>query len=69
MGTGHTRTEAARKEVAVPTHIIIDDRDDRPEQMTRDPDGYFARARQRAEAEVRRQARSLFSSLRRGDQP
>ena len=69
MGTGHTRTRrtkpgAARKGVAVPTHIIIEDRDDRPEQMTRDPDGYFARARQRAEAEVRHQARGLFSSLR-----
>jgi hypothetical protein len=50
--------------VAVPTHIIIDDSDDRPEQMTRDPDGYFARARERAEAEVRRQTRWLFSPLR-----
>jgi hypothetical protein len=49
----------------VPTHIIIDDRDDRPEQMTQDPDGYFEAARRRAEAEVRRQAPSLFPSLRR----
>jgi hypothetical protein len=62
-------TRVTRKEVAVPTHIIIDDRDDRPEQMTRDPDGYFARARQRAEAEVKNQARWLFSSLRHRGQP
>jgi hypothetical protein len=53
----------------VPTHIIIDDSDDRPEQMTRDPDGYFARARERAEAEVRRQTRWLFSPLRHRNLP
>jgi hypothetical protein len=36
----------------VPTHITIEDRDDRPERMVRDPDRYFADARRRAEAEV-----------------
>jgi hypothetical protein len=56
------------KEVTVPAHIIIEDRDDRPAQMTRDPDGYFARARQRAEAEVRRQAGALLPWLRRHHQ-
>jgi hypothetical protein len=48
----------------VPTHIIIDDRDDRPEQMTQDPDGYFEAARRRAEAEIRRQGRRLLPVLR-----
>jgi hypothetical protein len=52
----------ARKDVAVPTHILIEDRDDRPQQMTGDPDRYFADARQRAEAEVRHQAPWLPSS-------
>ena len=33
-------------------HIIIEDRDDRPERMVRDPDRYFADARRRAEQEV-----------------
>jgi hypothetical protein len=55
--------------VAVPTHIVIDDRDDRPQRMTRDPDRYFADARQRAEAEVRRQAPWLFAPLRHASQP
>lgn len=54
---------AARKEVAVPAHILIEDSDDRPQQMTRDPDRYFADARQRAEAEVNHQAPWLPSSL------
>lgn len=66
MGTPVAR-KGAGKDVAVPTHIIIEDSDDRPEQMTRDPDGYFTRARQRAEAEIRRQARSLFPTLRHHD--
>lgn len=45
-------------------HITIDDNDDRPERMTRDPDRYFADARQRALREVMRQARWLFPALR-----
>jgi hypothetical protein len=53
--------------VAVPTHILIEDRDDRPEQMTSDPDRYFAAARRRAEAEVRHQARWLFPRRTRPD--
>lgn len=44
-------------------HITIDDDDDRPERMVRDPDRYFADARQQAELEVRRQARRLFHHL------
>lgn len=45
--------------------ITIDDHDDRPERMVSDPDRYFADARQRAEQEVRRQARWLFHHLSR----
>ena len=37
-------------------HIIIEDDDDRPEQMVRDPDHYFAEARQRAMRELVRSA-------------
>lgn len=44
-------------------HITIEDNDDRPQRMVSDPDGYFADARQRAEQEVRRQARWLFHYL------
>ena len=47
----------------MPAHIIIEDHDDRPERMVRDPDRYFAEARQRAEREVRRQAPWLFYRL------
>ncbi len=47
----------------MPAHIIIEDHDDRPERMIRDPDRYFAEARQRAEREVRRQAAWLFQWL------
>ena len=42
-------------------HITIEDHDDRPERMLRDPDRYFADARQRAEQEVLHQARWLFA--------
>ena len=41
-------------------HITIEDDDDRPERMVRDPDRYFADARQRAEHEVMRQASWLL---------
>jgi hypothetical protein len=37
-------------------HITIEDHDDRPERMVRDPDRYFADARQRAEQELANQA-------------
>jgi hypothetical protein len=33
-------------------HITIEDDDDRPERMVRDPDRYFADARRRAEQEL-----------------
>ena len=45
-------------------HITIEDHDDRPERMVRDPDRYFADARQRAEQELMHQASWLFPSLR-----
>jgi hypothetical protein len=53
------------KATNVAVHITIEDRDDRPEQMVRDPDRYFADARLRAEREVMRQADWLFD----GHQP
>jgi len=48
----------------VTVHITIEDHDDRPERMVRDPDRYFADARHRAEQEVMHQARWLFSPHR-----
>lgn len=44
-------------------HIVIDDHDDRPERMVRDPERYFADARARAEQEVMRQNGRLFVDL------
>jgi hypothetical protein len=41
-------------------HITIEDRDDRPARMVRDPDRYFADARQRAEQELMREEAWLF---------
>jgi hypothetical protein len=49
-----------RKDSEVPPHITIEDNDDRPERMVRDPGRYFAEARQRAMQEILRQARSLL---------
>jgi hypothetical protein len=48
----------------VAVHITIEDHDDRPERMVRDPDRYFAEARRRAEQEVMYQARWLFPAQR-----
>lgn len=45
-------------------HITIEDRDDRPERMVRDPDRYFADARLRAEREVKRRADWLLNGHR-----
>ena len=45
-------------------HITIEDRDDRPERMVRDPDGYFADARLRAEREVMSQTDWLLDGHR-----
>jgi len=53
-------TEVVGKAANVAAHITIEDRDDRPERMARDPDRYFADARQRAEREVMNQASWLF---------
>lgn len=36
--------------------IVVQDSDDRSERMIKDPDRYFAEARERAEREVRREA-------------
>ena len=57
-------TKVLRKGTKVAAHIIIEDHDDRPERMVRDPDRYFADARRRALQEVMRQARWLFPALR-----
>ncbi len=40
----------------MPAQITVEDNDDRPERMLRDPDRYFAEARLRAEQEIMRQA-------------
>jgi hypothetical protein len=53
----------------VVAHILIEDHDDRPERMARDPDGYFADARRRALQEIMRQARWILPALRNRDQP
>ena len=45
-------------------HITIEDHDDRPERMVRDPDRYFAEARRRAEREVTRQTDWLLNGHR-----
>lgn len=58
-------TEIVAEGADVTVHITIDDNDDRPERMTRDPDRYFADARRRAMHELIRQAAWLFPSLRR----
>ena len=58
-----------RKGTNVAVHITIEDNDDRPERMVRDPDRYFAEARQRAKQELMRQARWLFPPLRHRKQP
>ena len=53
-------TEVVGKASNVAVHITIEDHDDRPERMVRDPDRYFADARLRAEREVMRQSAWLF---------
>ena len=60
--TGHT--DERFEEGAMPDTIVVQDTDDRPERMVRDPEGYFADARRRAEAEVRLN-QNLPSALRR----
>jgi hypothetical protein len=57
-------TEVVGKASNVAVHITIEDHDDRPERMVRDPARYFADARQRAEMEVMRQADWLFPEHR-----
>jgi hypothetical protein len=57
-------TEIVGKAHDVAVHITIEDHDDRPERMVRDPARYFADARQRAETEIMRQADWLFPEHR-----
>jgi hypothetical protein len=57
-------TEGVGKAANVAVHITIEDRDDRPERMVRDPDRYFADARRRAEREILNQAAWLFDGHR-----
>jgi hypothetical protein len=64
-GPGRAAADVIRKVKGVPVHITIEDDDDRPERMVRDPDRYFADARRRAEQEVLHQARWLFPPRRR----
>ena len=47
--------------MALAVHITIEDDDDRPERMVRDPDRYFADARRRAEQELTEPGSSLPS--------
>jgi hypothetical protein len=58
-------TEIVGKADGVAVHITIEDHDDRPERMVRDPARYFADARKRAEREVLSRAGWLFN----GDRP
>jgi hypothetical protein len=39
----------------MPEEIVVQDSDDRSERMVRDPERYFAEARERAEEEVKRE--------------
>jgi hypothetical protein len=39
----------------MPDDMVVQDSDDRSERMIRDPQRYFAEARERAEREVRRE--------------
>ena len=57
-------TEDVGKASGVAVHITIEDHDDRPERMVRDPDRYFADARRRAEREVTAQAAWLLDGHR-----
>jgi hypothetical protein len=57
-------TEIVGKAADVAVHITIEDHDDRPERMVRDPARYFADARQRAERELMNQDGWLFPEHR-----
>lgn len=57
-------TEIVGKAADVAVHITIEDHDDRPERMVKDPARYFADARQRAERELMHQAGWLFPEHR-----
>ena len=57
-------TDIVGKADGVAVHITIEDHDDRPERMVRDPARYFADARQRAVRELMHQAGWLFPEHR-----
>lgn len=57
-------TEIVTKGTSVTVHIAIEDNDDRPERMTRDPGRYFADARERAVRELTGKAGLPFPALR-----
>ena len=57
-------TEIVGEAAEVAVHITIEDHDDRPERMVRDPARYFAEARRRAEREVMNQADWLLDGDR-----
>jgi hypothetical protein len=50
----------------MPDDMVVQDSDDRSERMIRDPERYFAEARERAEQEVRREAERDESGSARG---
>jgi hypothetical protein len=65
FSAGHWLTlRSVGKAANVAVHITIEDHDDRPERMVRDPERYFADARRRAEREVMHQNGWLFSPRR-----
>jgi hypothetical protein len=64
---GAADTEGVTEGRQVAVHITIEDHDDRPERMVRDPDRYFADARRRAEQEIMRQSQWLAPAGRRHD--
>jgi hypothetical protein len=49
----------------MPDDMVVQDSDDRSERMIRDPERYFAEARERAEEELRREAERRPRSGRR----
>jgi len=51
----------------MPEDLVVQDSDDRSERMIRNPDRYFAEARERAEREVRGEAESGKEAAGRGE--
>ena len=51
----------------MPDDLVVQDSDDRSERMIRNPDRYFAEARERAEREVRGEAEGSEHTSGRGE--